>query len=291
MKIHDQGILKNSDLYFQTPSKQAKDMYFYQLCSGHYYCDGTYMVNRQSYDSFLIIYVCNGCGFVEQNGHHISVKEGSVAFIDCYKPHMYGTKSGWEIYWVHFDGILARQYFDVATSNGIVLNLQNPYNAKLIVEKIYDRSHGEKKVKEVVMSKYITDLLTELILCAQSIVTLQGQSNNIEEILSYISENAYKSLTLNELAKRASLSPYYFTRVFKKEVGFTPHKYIIHVRLEFAKFLLKTTNTSIKEIAFRSGFNNQSNFCTSFKKLTGVSPLQFRGQREEKLFQKDYKQK
>lgn len=281
MKIYDQGVLPNSDLYFHTHSPQAKNMYFYPLCTGHYFCDEKYVVDRQSYDSFLVMYICKGSGHVmQQNGHRVPLKEGSIAFIDCYKPHTYYTKSGWEIYWIHFDGVLARQYFDAATRNGIVLNPQNSYSTAHIMNKIYERYHGKNKVNETVMSKYITDLLTELILCANQVVAPESQSNVIEEILAYISENVDKPLTLEHLSKRASLSPFYFTRVFKKETGFTPHEYIIRVRLELAKFLLKTTDARIKEIAFRSGFENEGSFCTSFKKATGITPLKFRGEKE-----------
>ncbi len=281
MKIYDQeGILEASDLYFHTHSSQAKNMYFYPLCTGHYFCDKTYVVDRQSYNSFLIIYVRKGNGFVEQNGRHIPLNEGSLAFIDCYKPHLYSTISGWEIYWVHFDGVLARQYFEVATRSGIVLTPQNPYNAEHNMGKIFEGYHGQMKVNEVVMSKLITDLLTELVLCANKIVAQDSHANVIDEILAYISENANKPLRLEQLAKQASLSPFYFTRVFKKETGFTPHEYIVRVRVELAKFLLKTTDARIKEIAFRSGFDNECSFCTSFKKATGTTPLGFREKSE-----------
>lgn len=277
MKIYDQvGVLETSDLYFHTHSTQAKSMYFYPLCTGHYFCDKTYTVERQCYNSFLIIYVRKGNGFVEQNGRHVPLHEGSLVFIDCYKPHLYYTKSGWEIYWVHFDGTLARQYYEVATRGGIVLTPQNPYNAEHSICKIFEGYHGQVKVNEVVISKRITDLLTELILCANKIVTEDSHVNVIDEILAYISENANKSLPLEQLAKRASLSTFYFTRVFKKETGFTPHEYIIRVRIELAKFLLTSTDALIKEIAFRSGFDNECSFCTSFKKATGTTPLKFR---------------
>ena len=277
MKIYDQeGILEASDLYFHTHSEQAKNMYFYPLCTGHYFCDKTYIVNRKSYNSFLLIYVRKGNGFVEQDGLQIPLHEGFLAFIDCYKPHLYYTKSGWEIYWVHFDGVLARQYYEVATRGGIVLKPQNPYNAEHHMCKIFEGYHGQMKVNEVVISKRITDLLTELILCANKIAAQDSQVSVIEEILAYISENADKPLTLEQMAKRASLSPFYFTRVFKKETGFTPHEYLIRVRVELAKFLLKTTDARIKEIAFLSGFDNECSFCTSFKKATGTTPLKFR---------------
>ncbi len=277
MKINDQGVLEASDIYFHTHSSQAKEMYFYPLCTGHYFCDSTYSVNRQSYNSFLIIYVRKGNGFVEQNGRHIPLNEGSLAFIDCYLPHQYYTNSGWEIYWVHLDGVLARPYFETATRGGIVFAPQNPYNAEHCMTKIFEGYNGHRKISEVVVSKIITDLLTELILCANKVVSNYNNASVIEEVLAYISENADKPLTLGQLAKKASLSPYYFTRVFKKETGFTPHEYIIRVRVEFAKFLLTTTDARIKEVAFRSGFENESSFCTSFKKATGTTPLKFKG--------------
>jgi AraC family transcriptional regulator len=282
LKIYDQpGILETSDLYFHTHSAQAQSMYFYPLCTGHYYCDSTYVVKRQNYDSFLAIYVRQGHGFAEQGGNRVSLHEGSLVLLDCYKPHLYFTNTGWEIYWVHFDGVLARKYFEVATRNGIAFIPQNPHNAERCICKLFKEDLRHSKVNEVVVSKAITDLLTELILCANNVVSKDNNSGMIEEVMTYISENINQPLTLEKMAKQASLSPFYFTRVFKKETGYTPHEYVIRVRIELAKFLLTTTAASIKEIAFRSGFDNECSFCTSFKKLTGLTPLKFRGKTEK----------
>lgn len=56
----------------------------------------------------------------------------------------------------------------------------------------------------------------------------------------------------------------------------TPHQYILAARINCAKFLLKTTNLSIKEVAFHSGFNDVSGFCTTFKKREHITPGEYR---------------
>ncbi len=91
-----------------------------------------------------------------------------------------------------------------------------------------------------------------------------------------MNEHLTEPLTLDDLAARASLSPYYFTRLFKKETGFTPHEYLIAMRINSAKFLLKTTSASIKEICFLTGFASESSFCTTFKKWVNATPSSYR---------------
>jgi AraC family transcriptional regulator len=60
--------------------------------------------------------------------------------------------------------------------------------------------------------------------------------------------------------------------------GLAPHQYVIARRVERAQYLLRTGGKlGLAEVAFRSGFANQSHFCFHFKRIVGVTPLQFRG--------------
>ena len=78
------------------------------------------------------------------------------------------------------------------------------------------------------------------------------------------------------IAENAALSPYYFTRIFSQETGFTPHQYLIATRLSFAKYLLQSGEKSVKEIAFHSGFHSESSFCATFRKWEGITPGAYR---------------
>jgi len=277
MKVHNQGVLDSSNIYFHTPSETALKMFFYLVCTGHYFCDKTYIVNRQSYNSFLVLHVIKGRGYVEQGGKRILLPEGSTVLLDCYKPHCYGTENGWEIVWCHFDGPQARAYYDAITEdNTIVFELQNPYAVRRGLDKTYAMFHEASKAMEANISKYITIVLTELLNSDNAAAAENMQSSTTENILAYIAENVSQQLTLEHLAQKAALSPFYFTRVFKKETGYTPHEYLIISRMNAARYYLKTTDLPIKEIAVNCGFASECNFCTTFKRIVGTTPLVYR---------------
>jgi AraC-like DNA-binding protein len=72
------------------------------------------------------------------------------------------------------------------------------------------------------------------------------------------------------------LNPTYFSTLFKKEMGVTFSNYILNVKIDHAKRLLKNTNMSLISIAIELGFDNQSYFSNVFKKATNMTPKQYR---------------
>lgn len=277
MKIKEAGVLSSSDIYFHTASETARRMYFYIRCTGRYQCDERYAVQRQSYDSFLILHVLRGRGYCYLDGRRVELTEGSFLLLDCYHPHRYGTDSGWEILWIHFDGVLAREYYQSILNGKRQMMLPpNPYNAMRALEKIYRMYHHEKRAVEPLISKSITSVLTEFLLADTASESGAEHSGSIEELLNYISESIDQPLTLESLAQRVSLSPFYFSRIFKKETGYTVRDYLIHTRVNAAKFYLKTTSLSLKEISYRCGYGSESTFCTTFRHATGLTPMGYR---------------
>ncbi|MBS6644479.1 MAG: helix-turn-helix domain-containing protein [Clostridiaceae bacterium] len=271
------GVEKYSELYLYTPCLQAKKAYFYTLCAGHYFCKENYYISRNNYDSFLIIYVKKGQGYLELDGVTHPFKEGQAVFIDCYDPHTYYTLTGMEILWIHFDGSTSCPYSEIILENcGNVITLKDPLRFEDLMKKILLVFKG-KNVREALISKYILQLLTDLILSTDTSYADLKHSAIIDDIVFYINENIDTPLSLNELAGRAHLSPYHFTRIFKHETGYSPYDYILQVRLNTAMHYLKSTGFSIKEICFNCGFNSESGFCTAFKKHTGVTPTEYRG--------------
>lgn len=78
------------------------------------------------------------------------------------------------------------------------------------------------------------------------------------------------------LAKRVSLSPFYFSGRFKQETGYTPYHYIYTSRIHLAQFYLKTSEDTVKEIGYRCGFKSEHSFCTALKNEMGQTPTEFR---------------
>lgn len=277
MQTYETGVSNKSEYYIYTAGSQAKSMYFYPLCTGHFYYAPGYKLSRNRYDSFLFMLVLGGeCNIIVNNKTY-TAKKNQIVFLDCYQPHIYYSDNGWEAKWLHFDGPVARQYFETITDNfNVVLTLKDSYLFQKNLDKLYRNFRDNLPIKDALISQYITNMLTQLLIDKDFPSKINTSADVIEETTAYISEHLCETLTLEQLAKRASLSPYYFTRIFKKETGYTPHEYIIATRVNHAKFLLKNTNISIKEICFLSGFANESSFCSTFKKWENLTPGNYR---------------
>jgi len=93
----------------------------------------------------------------------------------------------------------------------------------------------------------------------------------IKDTLSFIGDSIEQNITLDILAKNCSLSKYHFLRVFKKELGLTPHSFIINERINRANILMQQ-GISISEAGQMVGFSDQSHFTRTFKKYFGYTP-------------------
>ena len=97
-----------------------------------------------------------------------------------------------------------------------------------------------------------------------------------EEVRSYLEQHMTQDLDMDEVARAASLSPFYLTRIFKKRFGVPPYRYLIGLRIDYASQLLRDSSLSVTQVCHRSGFNSLSHFITTFRMHTGVSPSQYR---------------
>ncbi len=106
----------------------------------------------------------------------------------------------------------------------------------------------------------------------------------IEIIDDFIKRNYRQKLSLDMLAEKAKLSPYYFQRLFKKEMNESPSAYLNRVRLEKAAHMLKAGfNDSISDIADECGFSSAAVFNRSFRQFYNMSPLSFLKSPEKQL--------
>lgn len=103
-------------------------------------------------------------------------------------------------------------------------------------------------------------------------------SNNAEIVESakkYIQMNYRKEISLEEIANHVAISSYYLSRIFSKSEGITYKDYLIKLRMEKAKQLLRDGKKSIKEISIEVGYVDQNYFSRAFKKYYHKSPKEF----------------
>jgi AraC family transcriptional regulator len=85
-----------------------------------------------------------------------------------------------------------------------------------------------------------------------------------------------QNLALKSLAAASYLSPFHFSRLFKKLTGATPHNYLAAIRVGRAQSLLAETDMSITEVGSRVGYLSASHFTKAFRLATGTTPREFR---------------
>jgi AraC family transcriptional regulator len=99
-------------------------------------------------------------------------------------------------------------------------------------------------------------------------------NTQLRQTIDYIQAHLDQNLSLAEIAAAINISPTYFSTLFKRATGNSPHQYVIQQRIERAKVLLKTTDLAIASIAFQVGFSSQSHLTWHCKRLTGMTPKQ-----------------
>ena len=89
-------------------------------------------------------------------------------------------------------------------------------------------------------------------------------------------EASYAStITLQEIADSVQMTPKYFCKFFREMTRSSPIEYLNSYRIERACYLLLTTNQSITEVAYNTGFNDLSYFIKLFKRYKGITPKQY----------------
>lgn len=266
-----------SDYYIYHPSALAQKIYLYPIIVGQFHYESGYHLKRSQLESFLLMYIISGSCMVVRPERTLRAGPDSFVLLNCYEPHEYYFTEETESLWMHFDGPLAQNYYElISQGRGHVLTLKNSYPSAHAMRRILRLFRERTNFTEIRMSNSITEILGGLL---GMNVTAEAATRDtaIERTLAYISEHFSENLSLEQLAENASMSPFHFTRVFALETGFTPHQYLIATRINSAKFLLQSSEkTSIKEIAFLSGFNSESSFCATFRKREKMTPGEYR---------------
>lgn len=101
----------------------------------------------------------------------------------------------------------------------------------------------------------------------------------LRRITDWMAAHLAEEFSLARLAAQAGLSEFHFNRLFKRATGLPPSRYLIRLRLDAAKRLLRETAKSVITVANEVGYSNPSHFAQLFRKETGLSPSDYRRQR------------
>lgn len=265
------GVLEKSKMFFYS-SNQNKNIFFYPISAGHFYCNSDYRVARDKYDSILVTHIIRGSFSFCAKGQEFTVKTGETAIIDCFGSHTYYTNDSFEAYWVHINGSNIKEIFDELTDRFGNTLCYNP-DIEVKIKDIYNIVKNNNGISEYQISSNIYGLIISLFGAGEN--SAAGNSM-IHLSIDYMNQNYQNNIGIEDIAGHINLSPSQFSRQFKKQTGTSPYEYLLGIRLAKAKELLKNTSLPVSEISYQAGFANESNFIYFFKKHEGISPLKFR---------------
>lgn len=138
-------------------------------------------------------------------------------------------------------------------------------------------NEGVIYIKNECCINYIRDLLT--LIAKDKFMSIHCEysySPFVTNAIKYIHNNYDKEIDMENLCSKFNINKSYFCNIFKKETGITFTNFLNRFRVEKSKEMLKNTNYSLLDIALSTGFKNQSYYSTTFKKITGQSPIDYR---------------
>lgn len=100
-------------------------------------------------------------------------------------------------------------------------------------------------------------------------------SNITSMAIKYIEEHYNEEISLDDVSKYVSLTPQYFSKVFKDETGYNFVEWITNIRVKNAKDLMNSTDKTIKEVCYLVGYHDPNYFSRIFKKIVGISPTEY----------------
>ena len=137
-----------------------------------------------------------------------------------------------------------------------------------------------KKSDQLCHDIFVQNIIEQLVILIMRNTKKECEANqsstNIRKALLYIHNNFKNKISVEDVANICHYTPNYFSTSFKNNVGITFQRYLLDVRLQFAKNLIKYGNKNCTEACFESGFNDYANFERSFKAKFGVSPREYR---------------
>jgi len=233
-------------------------------------------------DEYQLLYISKGKGsFVSKSYTEQSIEEGNMFLLFPGEWHNYHPENhvGWDEYWIGFNGnainnrvdngFFSKQkpIFKVGINNEIV---------ELYLQAINIANEQKAGFQQVLAG--IVNLLLGLAYSLNKNQFLENLqvNNQINKAKMIIVENLFTGIKAEEIAEKINMSYSWFRRIFKEYTGFAPAQYIQELKIQKGKELLTNTSLSVKEIAFKMGFENSEYFFTAFKKKTGMTPIQYR---------------
>ena len=218
-----------------------------------------------------LYYINSGCGKIKLFGSELDLLAGNVYFLPAFSIAGSSIVEKINKYFVHFqvESPVFELYRYLCGKYSVRASEMTRSLFECIVSDYKDNSPAARLRVQGAMSLIMADFLPDVFIDNKLI-------SKFSPVLSYIKDNYRNNVRLDELASMMNVSRMYFSNLFKETFNISPKQYILNKRLTESQRLLLETDLSVKEIAYRVGFENENYFSEFFSAKIGMSALRFR---------------
>lgn len=248
---------------------------------------------------FELNYILHGSGNFICGDEHFQLNQGDIIIISPNMLHAAYPISDLDLKYIAFvfhPNMLGMDNNDRSSMQGILPIISDQMFAKLkhntnqseyssskeLIEKIIHYAYKNNYLDDLMLKSLLFQLFWNL----KSNGNLHSGKNNfvsysslIRPALEYMVLHFNNPITIKTLASISAISASHFMSVFNKAVGCSAIEYLTQLRIQAACRALIQTETAISTISFDCGYSNLSNFNRHFRKITGISPREYRKRR------------
>ncbi|MGJ0701272.1 AraC family transcriptional regulator [Clostridium perfringens] len=237
----------------------------------------------------VIHYVTKGYGTFKFNGKVYTLKQGDIFILlkGMKVEYVASIDDPWEYYWIGFSGSNANEYLNrTSITNSYVANCEKNSKIPQIILNMCEisKTYNPSSSDDILLLKELYSLLYTLIEEFPKPFDYKDKELHtyIQDALNFINSNYMNSITVQEIADYVNLSRSYLYKMFIKNLGISPQRYLINLRMYKATLLLKGTKLPIGEVASRVGYSDSLLFSKTFSKHFSMSPLNYRNNQVNK---------
>lgn len=225
------------------------------------------------YDSYVFEYVLDGKGYIEYDDKCVCVEKGDMYFLNKLRKHIYYSdpNNPYTKIFIVVNGIFVDKLVEAySISESVIIQ-------KIDIKDLILNIHNILQKEPVNYDEISIEILKIFQLIKNDVHSHSNKKLSVCELIkAYIDNNIFGKINLEFLSQQLNLSISYIERIFKESYGFSPIKYFIDKKIEYACAILVNTTDPISKVSEQLSFNDEKYFSKCFKKRTGITPLQYR---------------